>query len=146
MRDRGEIDVCFQLLVYPMIDDRNISNSSHAITDPRLWNREKNLIGWGSYLAGNNGGDDVPVYAAPARATNLEGLPPAYINVGALGPLRRREHRLRAGAERGGRAHELHVYPVAFHGSPNSVSESPISQAWAADQQNALRSALFGDG
>ena len=146
VRDRGEIDVCFQLLVYPMIDDRNISNSSHAITDPRLWNREKNLIGWGSYLAGNNGGDDVPVYAAPARATNLEGLPPAYINVGALDLFVDESIDYAQALNAAGVRTELHVYPVAFHGSPNSVSESPISQAWAADQQNALRSALFGDG
>ena len=102
-RDRGEIDVCFQLLVYPMIDDRNSSDSSHAITDPRLWNREKNLIGWGAYLAGGDGGEDVPPYAAPARATNLEGLAARLHQRRRARSVRGREHRLRAGAERGGR-------------------------------------------
>ena len=40
---------------------------------------------------------------------------------------------------------ELHVYPIAFHGSSNSVPDSPISQRWTADQQDALRRALLGD-
>ena len=146
VRDRGEIDVCFQLLVYPMIDDRNISNSSHTITDLRLWNRQKNLVGWSAYLAGNNGGDDVSPYAAPARATNLEGLPPAYINVGALDLFMDEDLDYAQALLAAGVHTELHIYPIAFHGSSNSVPDSPISQRWSADQQDALRRALLGEG
>ena len=83
-RDRGEVAVCFQLLVYPMLDDRNVTPSSHAIVDPKVWNREANIAGWNAYLAGRAGADDVEPYAAPARATDLAGLPPTYINVGDL--------------------------------------------------------------
>src|SRR4051812_41098837 len=45
-RDRGEIEVCFQLLVYPMLDDRNVTPSSHTVVDPKVWNRQANAAGW----------------------------------------------------------------------------------------------------
>ena len=85
-RDRAEVPVCYQFLVFPMIDDRNETPMSHAILDPRLWNRTANLIGWNSYLEGRAGAPDIPIYAAAARATveELAGLPPTYINVGDL--------------------------------------------------------------
>src|SRR4051812_4691861 len=70
-RDRGEVGVCFQLLVYPMLDDRNVTASSHAVVDPKVWNRDANTAGWNAYLAGRAGADDVEPYAAPARATDL---------------------------------------------------------------------------
>ena len=143
-RDRGEVDVCFQLLVYPMIDDRNTTRSAEAITDERVWNRDANLHGWDAYLAGNAGGDDVSPYAAPARATDLAGLPPAYINVGVLDlfvdeDITYAQRLLAAGVPT-----ELHVYPGAFHGSANLVPNSALSQRWAADELAALDRALNG--
>ena len=85
-RDRAQVPVCYQFLVFPMIDDRNETPMSQAILDPRLWNRTANLIGWNSYLEGRAGAPDIPIYAAAARATveELAGLPPTYINVGDL--------------------------------------------------------------
>ena len=70
--------------MYPMLDDRNATPSSHAVVDPKVWNRQANDAGWNAYLAGRAGADDVEPYAAPARATDLAGLPPAYIDVGDL--------------------------------------------------------------
>ena len=49
-RDRGEVPVCFQLLVYPMLDGRNVTPASHAVTEPQVWNRQSNPIGWLSYV------------------------------------------------------------------------------------------------
>ena len=46
VRDRKEVRVAFQLLIYPMIDHRNATPASYAITDPRVWNRESNRLGW----------------------------------------------------------------------------------------------------
>ena len=83
-RDRGEVAICFQLLSYPMLDDRNVTPSSHTVVDPKVWNRAANTAGWNAYLAGRAGADDIEPYAAPARATELAGLPPAYIDVGDL--------------------------------------------------------------
>ncbi len=141
-RDRGEVDVCFQLLVYPMIDDRNTTRSAEAITDERVWNRDANLHGWDAYLAGNAGGDDVSPYAAPARATDLAGLPPAYINVGVLDLFVDEDITYAQRLMAAGVPTELHVYPGAFHGSPGLVPNSALSQRWAADELAALDRAL----
>ena len=54
-RDRGEVEICFQQLVYPMLDDRNITPSSHYVQHPKTWNRNANIAGW-SALAGRVSG------------------------------------------------------------------------------------------
>src|SRR5581483_9332416 len=81
-RDRGAPPLVFQYLVYPMLDDRNLTPSSHEITAVGIWDRATNLNGWKALLGDQAGGDAVSPYAAPARAANLAGLPPAYIDVG----------------------------------------------------------------
>ncbi len=141
-RDRGEVDIAFQFLVYPMLDDRNITESSHAIQDPRLWNRTANGQGWNAYLAGRAGADDVSPYAAPARATDLAGLPPAYINVGDLDLFVDEDVAYAQALMRAGVPAELHVYPGAFHGSNMFVSRSPLSKRWRDDEWGALERAL----
>ena len=141
-RDRGEVAVCFQLLVYPMLDDRNVTPSSHAIVDPKVWNREANAAGWNAYLAGRAGADDVEPYAAPARATDLAGLPPAYIDVGDLDLFLDEDIAYAQALMRAGVPVELHVYPGAFHGSNNFVSRSDLSRRWNADERAALARAL----
>ena len=75
-RDRGEYPICFQSLNYPMLDDRNVTPSSHAIVHPRVWNRDTNARAWKAYVGDAAGGDGVSPYAAPSRATDLAGLPP----------------------------------------------------------------------
>ncbi len=141
-RDRGGPAVCFQQLVYPMIDDRNTTPSSFAITDSRVWNREANLIGWASYLGELS---DPPIYAAPARAVDLAGLPPAYINVGSLDMFLDEDVDYARRLLAAGVPAELHVYPGAFHGSNGLVPNSALSRRWIADERDALRRALFGD-
>lgn len=141
-RDRGEVAVRFQLLVYPMLDDRNATRSSHAITDERVWNRAANLQGWNAYLAGGAGGEGVSPYAAPARAEDLAGLPPAYVNVGALDLFVDEDVDYARRLMAAGVPTELHVYPGAFHGSPGLVPDSALSKRWAADELAALDRAL----
>ncbi len=80
-RDRGELDVAFALLECPMLDDRQITPSSRY-DDLMVWSREANEFGWRSYLGALYGTEDVPGYAAPARATDLGGLPPTYVIAG----------------------------------------------------------------
>ena len=143
-RDRGEVQLCFQLLVYPMLDDRNITRSSHAITDARTWTREANLAGWDAYLAGNAGGEDVSPYAAPARAPDLSGLPPAYINVGDLDLFVDEDVAYARAMADAGVPVELHIYPGAYHGSTGFTPNASLSQRWNADERAALRRALLG--
>ncbi len=143
-RDRGEVDVCFQLLVFPMLDDRNITRSSEAIVDERVWNRAANLAGWNAYLSGNAGGDDVSPYAAPSRATDLAGLPPAYINVGTLDLFVDEDIAYAQALLAADVPVELHVYPGAFHGSNAMAPDTEISKRWNSDELAALDRALNG--
>ena len=80
-RDRAEFPVAFQVLSYPMLDDRMLTRSAQA--GAPVWGPAVNQFGWRSYL-GTASADDVPGYAVPARAADLTGLPPAFIAVGNL--------------------------------------------------------------
>ncbi|MYB22391.1 MAG: alpha/beta hydrolase [Chloroflexi bacterium] len=143
-RDRGEVEVCFQLLVFPMLDDRNVTRSSQAIVDDRVWNRAANLAGWDAYLSGNAGGDDVSPYAAPSRATDLAGLPPAYINVGTLDLFVDEDIAYAQALLAADVPVELRVYPGAFHGSNLMAPDTEISKRWNSDELAALDRALNG--
>lgn len=141
-RDRGEYDLAFQLLIYPMLDDRNTTPSSHYVTHPKVWNRDANLAGWRALLRDAAGGDTVSPYAAAARAENLSGLPPAYIPVGELDLFLDEDVAYALRLLRAGVPTELHVYPGAFHGSDALVPTSAISERWTADRNAALKRAL----
>lgn len=82
VRDRAEFTVAFQLLVYPMLDDRMTTPSSRW--EVPVWTPRSNEAGWRAYLGPLYGSAEVPAYAAAARAENLAGLPPAYVMVGTL--------------------------------------------------------------
>jgi acetyl esterase/lipase len=141
-RDRGEVPVAFQWLIYPMLDDRNRTPSSHAITDPRVWNRESNLFGWRAYLGVEPGSEDVSPYAAPARATDLSNLPPAYIPVGSQDLFLDEAADYALRLARAGVPVELHVYPGAFHGSELFAPAAALSQRMVTDRDQALKRAL----
>ncbi|MBL7486582.1 alpha/beta hydrolase, partial [Frankia sp. AgW1.1] len=88
-RDRGGPPLCFQFLGYPEVDDRLETGSTRRFVDTPLWNRPNAVISWNAYLGeGVPGTPDVSPYAAPARATDLTGLPPAYVSVMEFDPLR----------------------------------------------------------
>jgi len=142
-RDRREVQVAFQLLIYPMIDDRNVTPASYAITDPRVWHRESNRLGWKAYLGRDGGGGDVSPYAAAARATDLTNLPPAYIPVGALDLFIDENIEYAQRLIQAGVPTELHVYPGAFHGFDAFVPSAAVSKQFKAERDNALGRALY---
>ena len=74
----------FQLLEYPMLDDRTVIRADHDTRNARMWNARNNRFGWSAYLGQEPGSDGVSPYAAPARREDLTGLPPAWIGVGTL--------------------------------------------------------------
>ena len=82
-RDRGGPDLAAQILIYPMLDDRN-TTPDPEIAPFAVWSYDDNITGWGALLGDAIGGPDVPAYAAPARATDLSDLPACYIEVGQL--------------------------------------------------------------
>jgi len=142
-RDRGEVPLCFQWLVYPMLDDRDATPANHEITDPSVWNRASNQRAWAAYL-GDLAGGDVPLYAAPARATvdDLRGLPPAYIDVGELDAFRDEDITYAQCLLQAGVPTELHVTPRAFHASEVYNPGAETSQRIERARTEALRRVL----
>lgn len=141
-RDRGEVPLCFQLLIYPMLDDRTaVRDIAHPLAELFTWSAEANAFGWSALLGQAPSGADVSPYAAPARAADLAGLPATFLCVGALDLFVDENltyaHRLiRAGVPT-----ELHLYPGAFHGFP-IVATAHVTQAYKRDMLNALRRAF----
>jgi len=141
-RDRGEIPLAFQLLIYPMLDDRTAASADpHPHTGEFVWTKEANHFGWSSLLGQEPGSAGVSPYAAAARAESLAGLPPTYINVGALDLFLEENLEYARRLMRAGVPTELHVYPAAFHGF-NLMAEAKVSQAFTRDMLMALRRAL----
>ena len=86
-RDTGEVNIAFQMPLYPMIDDR-METPSQQENDAPVWNSKNNAAAWQMYLSGRRGTEDVPAWAAPARAEDLTGMPPTCTYVGTLEPFR----------------------------------------------------------
>ncbi|MCE2528745.1 MAG: alpha/beta hydrolase [Acidimicrobiia bacterium] len=143
-RDRAEVQVIFQQLVYPMLDDRNITPASHYVQHPKVWNRKANIAGWSALLGKPAGSDGVSPYASPARAEDLSGLPPAFIIVGELDLFVDEDIEYAQRLIQAGVPVELHVFPGAFHGSDLMVPTCENSQRWATIRTAALRQALHG--
>jgi len=141
-RDRGEVPVCFQLLVYPMLDDRNVTPASRAVTEPKVWNRQSNLIGWKSYVGDAVGTDQVSPYAAPTRADSLAGLPPAYLPVGDLDLFIDEDIEYAQRLQQADVPAELHVYPGGIHGFDLLAPASRLAQRFVRDRDEALRRAF----
>jgi acetyl esterase/lipase len=141
-RDRGEVRPAFQLLTYPMLDDRTALRSGIDERLFRLWTNRSNHFGWCSYLGVDPGAPGVEATAAPARADDLAGLPPAWIGVGTLDLFHDEDldyaERLRAA----GVPCEVRVVEGAFHGFDTVRPRAGISRAFRDSQVAALHAAL----
>jgi acetyl esterase/lipase len=141
-RDRGEVPVAFQLLIYPMLDDRTVTRSvPHQFTGEFVWNAASNRFGWHALLGREPGSSPISPYAAAARAESLAGLPPTFISVGALDifldeNLDYAKRLLAAGVPT-----ELHVYPGAYHGF-DLAAQADVVKRFRRDQVEALKRAL----
>lgn len=127
-RDRGEVPVAFQLLDCPMLDDRQTTASSQQDGLP-VWSRESNAYGWRSYLGPLYGTDDVPYTAAPARAEDLSGLPPAFVSVGSVDGFMDEDIAYATRLNHAGVPAELHLYPGACHGYQMAVDSEIARQS-----------------
>jgi acetyl esterase/lipase len=141
-RDRDGPHIAFQFLAVPELDDRLITPSMTAFTDTPLWDRPKAVASWDHYLGtGLAGTPEVSIYAAPARATDLAGLPPAYISVMHFDPLRDEGIAYASALLAAGVTVELHLFPGTFHGSA-VIQHAAISQREQAEVITVLRQAL----
>ncbi len=141
-RDRGEVLLAFQLLVYPCLDDRHTTPSSHEMAaEGMIWNRAQSLRGWQLYL-GSAGNGEVSPYAAPARVTNLAGLPPTYVMAAELDLLRDEDIEYAMRLMQAGIPTELHVHPGAMHGFVLFAASAPVSERAISGYVTALKRAL----
>lgn len=137
VRDRGEVQLAGQVLVYPMLDDRESIASRLRVDHPRLWSNASNRIGWASYL-GALSGDDVPAYAAPSRASDMARLPPTWIGTGELDLFRDEDIEYASRLMAAGVPTELHVYPRAVHGFDLFAPHTAVSRRFCRDRDDAL--------
>jgi acetyl esterase len=138
-RDRGGPSLCFQLLAIPELDDRLDTVSMRTFVDTPIFNRTGAEQSWESYLGSDRG--EVSPYAAPSRATDLAGLPSAFISTMEFDPLRDEGILYGLRLLEAGVAVELHQYPGTFHGSAMIV-DADVSKRQTAETVDVLRRAL----
>jgi acetyl esterase/lipase len=138
-RDRGGPALAAQILVYPMLDDRT-TTPDPEIAPFAMWTTDDNITGWGCLLGDAAGGPDVPAYAAPARAGDLSGLPPAYIDVGQLDIFRDEDIDYAARLIRAGVAVDLQLYPGVPHAFELFAPDAAVTRRAAAARTRALQS------
>jgi acetyl esterase/lipase len=141
-RDRGGPPISFQFLGIPELDDRLDTPSMRAFVDTPLWNRPNAVLSWRHYLGELDG--EVPYEAAPARAPDLSGLPPAYVSAMEFDPLRDEAIDYASRLLRAGVPTELHVFPGTFHGC-TFIAGVAITQRVHEEGLAALRRALALD-
>ncbi|MBE1548400.1 acetyl esterase/lipase [Mycobacterium sp. OAS707] len=137
-RDRGGPVVAAQILIYPMLDDRA------QTPDPDLlpfltWTYDDNITGWAALLGEGAGSDAVSAYAAPARATDLTGLPATYIDIGDLDIFRDEDVTYARRLSDAGVPTELHLHPGCPHAFEALAREADVSQRAIADRIRRLR-------
>jgi acetyl esterase/lipase len=133
-RDRGGPSIAAQLLIYPMLDDRTV------VAEPRLlpfltWTYDDNATGWGALLGGRAAGG----YAAPARAQDLSGLPPSYIEVGDLDIFYDEDLSYASRLAHAEVVTELHVHPGCPHAFDALAPDADVTQRAMADRVRRLR-------
>ncbi|HET9138972.1 alpha/beta hydrolase [Actinophytocola sp.] len=128
-RDRRGPRLLGQLLQFPMLDDRCDSPSGTTLDGVGLWDRTSNLTGWTALLGERRGTGAVSCYAAPARASDLSGLPPAFLEVGSVEALRDEGVDYASRIWLAGGECELHVWSGAFHSFDEWVPDAVISRA-----------------
>ena len=136
-RDRGEISLVAQLLVYPMLDDRTVGRKGLNHPGLRLWNQSSNKYGWSAYL-----GDADRDVAVPARRKDLSGLPPAWLGVGTLDLFHDEDVAYAERLKAAGVPCEVEVVRGAFHGFDGIVPKAQVSRSFFNSQCAMLRQAF----
>ena len=143
-RDKGGPALLFQMPLYPMVDNRNSTASSHEIiVENATWNRTNNVTAWSMYLGEDTAGSEqLSAYAVPARAESLAGLPPTYTCVGQLDLFRDETiDYVRRLAEAGVDV-EFQLYPGCYHCFEVFVPEAEVSQRASQSYVDAMARAL----
>lgn len=143
-RDKGEFGLCFQVLIYPMLDDRTGRDAGAEWSGHFAWNAASNRFAWSAMLGCPAGTATVPKGAVPARAENLKNLAPAWIGVGSLDLFHAEDLTYAACLEEAGVPVELLVQPGAYHGfdhfAPSSAAALAFTESWTCALMRAFQS------
>jgi acetyl esterase/lipase len=140
-RDKNGPELLFQFLVYPCLDDRHTTPSSFSVTNKRVWHRQMALKAWDAYL-GKTHKKEVSCYAAPARAKDLSGLPPAYITAAELDLLRDEDIEYAKRLMQADVSTELHVFPGVIHGFEFFFQNTDISKQARSEYLDFFKNAF----
>ena len=142
-RDRNEVPIVFQLLIYPQLDDRTGSTRpAPPAIGHFMWTASANRLAWSSLLGVPAGSSSVPAAAVPARVASVVGLPPAWIGVGSIDLFVEEDMEYAHRLIHAGIATELLVVPGAFHGFDVVVPDAEASRQFSASWKAALRKAF----
>lgn len=141
-RDRGGPVPAGAMLLGPMLDDRDETVSTLQHEQSPVWGRARNRWAWDALLGARRGGPDVSAYAAPARATDVSGLPPIYLDTGSAEVFRDETVALAARIWAAGGSAELHVWAGAYHSFDGIVPTAAVSIAAKAARESWLRRTL----
>jgi len=141
-RDRKGPQAMAQLLMSPMLDDRDATVSARQYSGTGSWSRESNDTGWNALLGERRKTDAVSIYAAPARATDLSGLPPAFIDVGSAEVFRDEDVAFASRLWASGVQAELHVWAGGFHIFDGAAPAAALSRAALAARDAWVRRTL----
>ncbi|WP_260929428.1 alpha/beta hydrolase [Novosphingobium sp. 9] len=142
-RDRGEVPLCFQCLIYPMLDDRTGTTRHPAAPIGKLiWTEDNNRLGWSSFLGQQPGGPTVPAVPVPARCRDLRGLPPTFIGVGSIDLFVDEDIDYARRLIDAGVPTQLVVVPGAYHGFEELVPQARISQRFTQMLEASLKTAF----
>ncbi|GEK81673.1 alpha/beta hydrolase [Agrococcus baldri] len=140
-RDHVGTPIAFQLLSQPQLDHRMSTSSMRRFTDTPMWTASAAALSWRHYLRALSP-ESVPPYASPSLASDLAGLPPAYVSAMEFDPLRDEAVDYARRLQEAGVRVELHVFPGTFHGS-SSLIDAEISRRERAEEIAVLRAALL---
>jgi acetyl esterase/lipase len=135
--DRGGPALSHQILIYPMLDDRNTSPDPEIVPFA-VWSYDDNVTGWSALLGDAMGGANVPAYAAPARAADLSGLPPCYLEVGQLDIFRDEDLTYAQRLSQAGVTVEFHLRPGVPHEFETIAYATDIARRSVADRLRVL--------
>ncbi|WP_229778735.1 alpha/beta hydrolase [Deinococcus knuensis] len=140
--DRSEVTPAFQLLYYPMLDDRTTLAATHDERGEFIWRPASNQFGWSAYLGRPPRMDSAPEYAAPARRADLTGLPPAWIGVGTLDLFHAEDRDYAQRLQAAGVPCEYVEVPGAYHAFERFAPDSAVARTFMTSALNALRRGL----
>lgn len=144
-RDKAGPPIRALLLIGPMLDDRNHTNSAHQMDGIGVWDRKSNQTGWRALLGDKAGQEGISPYAAPGRADDLADLPPTFIEVGSVEVFRDEAIIFASRIWAAGGDAELHVWAGGYHGFQGIAPRARLSVASQAARDGWLRRQLAQD-